>query len=170
MNLAACGKAKEGDKAVAARPQEKAPAAHGEIDRSHKGETIPKLVFNRQDGSKLALTEFAGRRVLVNLWATWCAPCLAEMPALDRLAAAEAGKVTVLGVSQDMRGWKKIRPFLAEAKLKTMTVVSDEAGSLSSALHVGGLPMTVLYDENGREVWRVNGPREWDMPGGFRLD
>lgn len=177
--LAGCGNANEGDKADAAAPQPKAlqkpaqtaarqPAAKpGEFDASMKGTPAPALAFETADGKTFRLDAKRGTPTLVNLWATWCAPCIAEMPALDRLAKAEAGRLLVVGVSQDLQGWEKVRPFLKKAGLSTMTIALDGDGKLATALGVAGLPVTVLYDASGREVWRVNGPREWDKPGGF---
>lgn len=167
-NLAACDEAKEGDKAVASAPQEKPRLASGEFDTGRRGERAPALSLERQDGSTTTLAAFRGRPLLVNLWATWCAPCIAEMPALDRLALAQRGKLHVVGVSQDMQGWVKVRPFVAKAGLEHMSILLDEAGALSTKVGAAGLPVTILYDAEGREVWRVNGPREWGKPGGFR--
>lgn len=172
MPLSACGKAKEADKADALAPQESAaPAAKkaeaGAVDSSHAGTPAPTQAFAREDGSKVTVADFRGKPVLVNLWATWCAPCIAEMPALDRLAKAKAGEMAVVGISQDLQGWAKVKPFLAKAKLQHMTILLDEEGALATTLGAPGLPYTVLYDADGKEVWRVNGPREWDQPGGL---
>ena len=90
------------------------------------------------------------------------------MPALDRLAVAKGRTLRVVAVSQDLGGWEKVRPFAARMKFKAMTVALDKDGRLATALGAIGLPMTVLYDAEGRELWRVNGPREWDKPGGFQ--
>lgn len=176
MPLSACGKAKEADKADALASQESAaPAtkkaaaktATGSVDTSQAGTPAPTQTFSREDGSKVTLADFRGKPVLVNLWATWCAPCIAEMPALDRLAKAKAGEMAVVGISQDLQGWAKVKPFLAKAKLQHMTILLDEEGALATTLGAPGLPYTVLYDADGKEVWRVNGPREWDQPGGL---
>jgi thiol-disulfide isomerase/thioredoxin/uncharacterized membrane protein len=170
--LSACGKAKEADKADAPAPQESAvptakKAEAGTVDTSQAGTPAPTQAFTRENGSKATLADFRGKPVLVNLWATWCAPCVAEMPALDRLAKAKAGEMTVVGISQDLQGWEKVKPFLAKAKLQHMTILLDDEGALATTLGAPGLPFTVLYDADGKEIWRVNGPREWDQPGGF---
>lgn len=165
--LAGCDEAKQGDKADAAASQPTAPAKPGEFDTSQAGASAPALFFEASDGASLRLDARRGTPTLVNLWATWCAPCVAEMPALDRLAKAQGDSLLVVGVSQDLEGWDKVRPFVAKARLRTMTIVLDKDGKLATALGAAGLPLTVLYDADGREVWRVNGPREWDKPGGF---
>ena len=172
MPLSACGKAKEADKADALAPQESAtPAAKkaetGTVDTSQAGTPAPTQAFARADGTKVTLADYRGKPVLVNLWATWCAPCVAEMPALDGLAKAKVGEMAVVGISQDLQGWEKVKPFLAKAKLQNMTILLDEEGALATTLGAPGLPFTVLYDAEGKEIWRVNGPREWDQPGGF---
>lgn len=115
----------------------------------------------------MSLAAFRGTPTLVNLWATWCAPCIAELPALDRLAEAKDYDMNVVAVSQDLQGWEQVTPFLEQMPLPNLTVVADEAGALSTALGEQGLPVTILYDAEGKEIWRVIGPREWDQPGGL---
>jgi|TARA_R100000501_G_scaffold7881_2_gene16391 peroxiredoxin/uncharacterized membrane protein len=156
------------DKAVEDSSQP-APAL-GEPDYSHAGEPAPDVTLMRQDGGPLALGAFRGTRTLVNLWATWCAPCVAELPALDRLAAAKGYDMNVVAVSQDIGGWEKITPFLERVPMEHATILSDEDGALSRAYGAAGLPLTIMYDADGRELWRVNGPREWDQPGGLPGD
>jgi thiol-disulfide isomerase/thioredoxin len=166
--IAGCGKTNEGDKRDAPRRQESA-ALPGTFDRSEAGTAIPALAFEAPDGRRVRL-DALDRPLLVNLWATWCAPCVAELPALDRLAESRAGELQVVAVSQDLQGWTMVRPFLAKAKLAHLFVLLDSTGAFATAVAAPGLPMTILYDASGREVWRVNGPREWDRPGGFRND
>ncbi len=110
---------------------------------------------------KAVVAGAGGKRVLVNLWATWCPPCLAEMPALDALAGAEAAKLMVVPVSQDMEGWQAVDGFFAPGKFKVLTPVLDQPGSLGEALKAKGLPMSVLYGPDGKEIWRVAGTPDW---------
>jgi thiol-disulfide isomerase/thioredoxin len=140
------------------------PAPINSIDRSHAGEAAPKVMFEKAPGAKTSLADFRGQRVLVNLWATWCAPCIAEMPEIDALAAAKAGKLTVIPLSQDMEGWKAVNKFFKPGRFKTLAPMLDQPGSFAEALKARGLPMTVLYDEKGREVWRVAGTLKWASP------
>ncbi|NJK43936.1 MAG: TlpA family protein disulfide reductase [Pleurocapsa sp. SU_196_0] len=112
---------------------------------------------------ELALTDFAGRPLLVNFWATWCVPCKVEMPTLDALAALEAGKVTVVAIAQDLQGRKKVVPFFEATGVTNLEPHTDAQNRVWSA--IGGtpkLPTTVLYNSEGREVWRVVGGVEWD--------
>lgn len=168
LGVAACD-APAGDREGAGEPQAPgAPAVpNGEPDRGKAGTPAPDVTLLREDGGPSTLAAFRGTPVLVNLWATWCAPCVAELPALDRLAEAQGYDLTVLAVSQDMEGWQAVRPFLKRTPLEHVTVLADPDGELGSALGATGLPLTVLYDEQGQEVWRVAGPREWDEEGGL---
>jgi thiol-disulfide isomerase/thioredoxin len=120
--------------------------------------------FEVTPGKAETLTAYKGKRVLVNLWATWCAPCIAEMPEIDRMAAAKAGKLVVLPVSQDMEGWKPVQKFWAKGGYKAMQPRLDQPGAMAEALGARGLPMSILYDEQGREVWRVAGTLKWTSP------
>jgi len=148
-----------------AQPAEtKAPAgvaSEGVIDRSRKGSEIPDLVFADAAGKKLELAKLKGKPVLINLWATWCAPCVAEMPALDRLAASKGDQIHVITVSQDLRQPEKVAAFFKERKLAWLAPWLDPDNTLSDQYQVQVLPTTVYYDSNGREVWRFVGPREW---------
>lgn len=157
-----------GVSAMMAAPAAAAPATKpviNTIDRSHAGEAAPKVMFETSpDGRKTSLADYRGRRVLVNLWATWCAPCLAEMPELDALAAAKKGKVTVLPLSQDMEGWPAVKKFFRPGRFQTLVPVLDQPGSFAERIGARGLPMSVLYDEKGREVWRVAGTLKWGTP------
>ena len=142
-----------------------APAPRpGTIDRSQAGQAGPAAAFVDRAEKPLRLAEFAGQPVLVNLWATWCAPCLAEMPALDRLAAREKGKLLVLPISQDLEGWRAVDKFFAPGKFTALSPYLDQPNEWALAVGAKGLPVSILYDAQGREVWRVNGPLEWDKP------
>lgn len=157
LALAACG-SEGGDKGKAEASQ---AAALNTIDRSHAGTPAPTTPFEIQPGKAETIASHRGKRVLVNLWATWCAPCIAEMPALDRLAAARAGKLVVLPVSQDMEGWKAVGKFWAKGGFKTLQPRLDQPGAMAEAIKARGLPVSILYDEQGREVWRATGSLAW---------
>lgn len=148
------------DEVPAAAP---APAAKGgAVDRSHKGEAAPAATFQRPDGTATTIAAFRGRPVLVNLWATWCAPCIAELPTLDRAAAETAGRITVLAVSQDLDA-AKAAPFLAARRVTHLAPYRDPALALSVA-YAANLPTTIFYDARGRELWRVSGGMDWSGP------
>lgn len=136
------------------------PATAADVDRSHKGEPPLDVAFVGPDGATSRIAEFKGKPVLVNLWATWCAPCIAEMPALDKLAARDASKLTVLTISQDFDGAAKVKPFFEKGGFKTIKPWIDDKSALSLG-YQANLPASILFDSAGREVWRTSGPRDW---------
>ena len=146
-----------------------APAAAGKLDRSHAGEAAPQVAFRDPDGEAATLAEFEGKPLLLNLWATWCAPCVAEMPTLDRLAA-RGGDLQVLALSQDVEGQEaKVGAFFDERKLASLEAYQDSEMAMMAAVKADVLPVTILYDSKGREVWRMVGAYEWDGPAAAKL-
>lgn len=134
------------------------------IDRSHAGEAPPKVMFELRGGKTTSVAAFKGKPVLVNLWATWCVPCLAEMPEIDRLAAAQAGRLVVLPISQDLEGWRAVDKFFKPTRFRTLVPYLDQPGNYAVAMEAKGLPLSILYGADGREKWRVNGPLKWTSP------
>jgi thiol-disulfide isomerase/thioredoxin len=152
------------DRQKASEPQ--APAVTQEakgVDRSHKGEAAPSVKFKDPDGGEFDLTRFKGTAVLVNLWASWCAPCIKELPTLQLLEQAQAkeGRLGVIAVSQDMAPQGSVEEFLAERDLGRFAAYHDPDMHLTSALNVQIMPTTILYDAQGREVWRYVGDLDW---------
>ncbi len=142
---------------------ESANGLRAELSYAFAGQPAPDAIFTGADGRDVSLGQFAGRPLLVNLWATWCVPCRVEMPTLDALAALEAGEVTVIAVAQDLQGRKKVLPFFSETGIRNLEPYTDRSNGIWNA--IGGspkLPTTILYDSEGREVWRVIGGVEWD--------
>ena len=155
------------DRQKAPAPQgEPAPEAEGEqagLDRSHKGEPAPDTAFRDPDGGEFSLDEFRGVPVLVNLWATWCAPCIKELPTLQALEDEQAadGQLGVIAVSQDMGAQDKVKAFLKARKLRDFAAFHDPEMGLSTALGAQILPTSILYDGEGKEVWRYTGDLDW---------
>ena len=112
-------------------------------------------------GRELNLGALQGTPVLLNLWATWCAPCVKEMPLLDEIAAEYDERLHVITVSQDARGAEVVTPFFERGGYKYLEPWIDEETELGFALGSGVLPTTVLYDAAGQEVWRVTGDFDW---------
>ncbi|MEY4269113.1 MAG: hypothetical protein RLZZ58_329 [Pseudomonadota bacterium] len=131
------------------------------VDRSRAGRAAPLAEFIGPDDAAVTLADFRGRPVLVNLWATWCPPCLAEMPTLDTLAERTDGQMAVLAVAQDVQGAAVVDPWFARAGLTRLTPYLDPENGLLDAVGAPALPVTVLYDARGREVWRVTGALDW---------
>jgi thiol-disulfide isomerase/thioredoxin len=140
------------------------------IQRDHKGDAMPDAAFTGPADKPTTLArEAAGKPLLVNLWATWCAPCVAELPALDKLAgeAAKQG-VKVIAVSQDQGGATHVDPFLATRRMANLQRYLDPDNGLGFAYGTS-LPTTVLYDKAGKEVARVIGALDWAGPEGQAL-
>jgi thiol-disulfide isomerase/thioredoxin len=138
------------------------PEAAAKVDRTAAGTPAPNIPFETRAGKVQTIADFRGRPVLVNLWATWCAPCKKEMPALDRLATRLAGRTAVLAISQDLEGWRAIDKFFTAGTFATVAPHADSAMAYGAAIKAQGLPVTILYDVQGREVWRINGDFAWD--------
>ncbi len=137
------------------------PERIGTLDRSKKGEAAPDFAFLDPAGKPVTLAAFRGKPLLLNLWATWCAPCVREMPTLDRLAVREGDALQVLVVSQDLEGAAKVAPFFEKAKFTALQPYLDPDVKFSTGYGVN-LPTTILYDAQGKEVWRVSGDMDWD--------
>jgi thiol-disulfide isomerase/thioredoxin len=123
----------------------------------------PVTPITRADGQETTLAAFQGRVVLLNFWATWCAPCIREMPSLDRLQAKLKGEgLVVVAVSEDFAGLDLVEPFFERMKLENLAIFLDSDGALSKAFGIAGLPTTLLIDREGRVVGGLEGPAEWD--------
>jgi thiol-disulfide isomerase/thioredoxin len=130
-------------------------------DLSQKGKPIPSIAIKNGEGAEAKLSDFKGKPLLVNLWATWCVPCIKELPTLDALAAREAGKLQVVVVNEDLEGARVVGPFLQKRPLKTLKPWMDTANALMIPLKAASLPTTILYDSNGKEVLRVSRDMDW---------
>jgi thiol-disulfide isomerase/thioredoxin len=131
-----------------------------------QGRPIPEnLVFQDAEGRETRFEAFRGRGLVVNFWATWCPPCVAEMPALDRAHAALARDgIEVLALSSDRGGRAQVEPFYQRTGLKNLAMWFDPRGAAGRAFGVRGLPTTLILDRRGLEVARAEGEAEWDRP------
>ncbi|MEN7535755.1 TlpA family protein disulfide reductase [Aurantiacibacter flavus] len=134
----------------------------GTLDRSLAGDEVPVVTVRQPDGTELALAETDGQPFLLNLWATWCAPCVIEMPLLDDMADELGDTVRVITVSEDLRGAEAVKPFFADHDFAALEPWMDPDNALAFAYGGGAvLPLTILYDAEGKEVWRVIGAYDW---------
>jgi thiol-disulfide isomerase/thioredoxin len=140
------------------------PEAAGKVDRSHAGKPAPGTEFDDPDGDTVTLASFEGKPLLLNLWATWCGPCVKEMPTLDALAARQGDKLQVVALSQDTSGREKVDAFFSKAKIGKLEAYMDPKLAVMGDLRVEELPTTILFDAQGREIWRVTGELDWQSP------
>jgi len=122
----------------------------------------PALALTTRKGEAKQLADFEGRWLLVNLWATWCAPCVAEMPALDRLQAKLGDKLAILAISEDRRGAEVVDPFLAKAGIKNLAIFLDPKSAALNEFRVQGLPTSFLIGRDGKIVGKLEGAAQWD--------
>jgi thiol-disulfide isomerase/thioredoxin len=126
---------------------------------------VPDIAFLDADGKEKTLKEFKGKVVLVNFWATWCAPCIRELPSIDRLQAELSGDdFTVLAINEDRGGAETAAPFLEKLGLKNLTATADKHMALSRAMGVRGMPSTYIVSRTGAIMGVLTGPTEWDSP------
>ncbi len=121
--------------------------------------------FRDKYGNEVTLQDYQGKVVLLNFWATWCPPCRAEMPGIDRLAGHFADSdVEVLTLSTDRFDVQRVEAFFEEIKVQNLRVLQDRRGAVARKAGALGLPITIILDREGREVARLQGEAEWDTP------
>lgn len=157
--------------AASARNPALAVGAMEKFEISFTAPAAPDIAFEGPDGAKTSLADRKGTAMLVNFWATWCAPCLKELPSLAALAKARAGQdFEVVAIAADPRGRVAVETFLAKADAKALGANLDADLRLATALGAGsGLPLTILYDRRGREVGRLRGAADWSSPEALKL-
>ncbi len=130
---------------------------------------LPELAFQDEHGASRTLTDARGKGLVLNLWATWCAPCVAELPELDRLAAAlhEAG-IAVWAASSDQGEAGRVRQFYQTHDIRDLPVLLDPEGRGGQTLGIGGIPTTILIEATGRERARLEGAAAWGSEAALR--
>jgi thiol-disulfide isomerase/thioredoxin len=136
----------------------------GEFVPSSQPYPAPAISLSDTSGHSVELSELQGKLVIVNLWATWCGPCLREMPSLERLQSRLGERIAVLAVSEDRGGDKAVEPFLDKLGLKSVKVYIDPKSEIGHAFGARGLPTSFLIDREGKVLGRVEGAAEWDSP------
>jgi len=130
----------------------------------------PGFSLRDVDGTEVAPEAFAGQGVVLNFWATWCPPCIEEMPALERLHKALAGdRIVVVAASQDRGGVPVVQGFYDRVRIAGLPIWLDPRGAAARAFGARGLPTTVILDRAGRELARLEGAATWDAPEAIRL-
>ncbi len=136
----------------------------GEFVPSSQPYPAPAISLADTTGQSIELSELQGKLVIVNLWATWCEPCLREMPSLERLQSRLGERIAVLAVAEDRGGNKTVEPFIAKLGLKSVKIYIDPKSEAGHAFGVRGLPTSFLIDREGKVLGRVEGAAEWDSP------
>lgn len=126
-------------------------------------ESLPAITFYDKSDAPVTLDQFKGKAVLVNLWATWCPPCVHELPALDRLQEKMGGKLAVVALSVDTSSSAELEAFLTAKGVKTLAVYSDRDKQVPLKWKYDGLPTSYLIDKNGNILRRYEGPYAWDQ-------
>lgn len=131
---------------------------------------LPDIAFADGEGKPLKLSDWKGRVVLINLWATWCAPCRKEMPDLAKLQA-ELGsdQFEVVAISVDRKGAEASSAFLKETEADALKLYVEPTTKIVGELQSAGLPATILVDRQGRELGRLLGPAHWAAPEAVAL-
>nr|WP_184805948.1 TlpA disulfide reductase family protein [Nitrospirillum iridis] len=126
---------------------------------------VPDLALTRPDGSGIHLSDLKGHMVLLNLWATWCAPCVQELPSLDKLQGALGDKsFEVVALSLDRGGARVVTPFVQSHDITHLATWLDPKSTVMSILKPRGLPTTLLIDAEGHEIGRLEGDADWASP------
>ena len=133
-----------------------------------KGVPAPNFTFPDLDGKMVSLDDYKGKVVLLNIWATWCPPCVDEMPSMEKLHQELKGEAfEILAVSIDASGAKDVLPFMKKYKL-SFPALTDTRGAIKELYQTTGVPESIIIDKNGIIVEKVIGPRDWATPGAIR--
>lgn len=130
-----------------------------------QGTEVPPFTFTTADGEPRSLADYAGRAVVLNFWATWCVPCVAEMPALAKLATlVDPAAIAVLPLASDRGGAPVVQRFFEQRSIDGLPVLLDPKGAAMHAFNARGIPTTILIDRHGRERGRLEGAADWADP------
>lgn len=148
---------------IAATPYGVAASGVEKLEWFEDPQQATPVPFQNGQGDDVVLGDFMGQVVVVNLWATWCAPCIREMPTLDTLQKEMGDKgLHVVAMSQDREGEPIARPFMEKNEWSNLDLYVAPDLAFARAAEVKGLPTTLIIDKQGREVARLQGTAEWD--------
>jgi thiol-disulfide isomerase/thioredoxin len=135
------------------------------LTRLPPGATLPAIQFFTPENQPRTLAHYRGKGVVLNLWASWCGPCVAELPTLNRLAGLLAVEdIVVLPVSSDAGGAAPVRSFYDSHNIDKLPVLLDPGGAILQAWHVPGIPLTVIFDRSGQPRAKLLGAANWGTP------
>lgn len=137
--------------------------------RLGKGESAPNFTLPDLGGKMVSLADFKGKVVFLNIWATWCPPCVEEMPSMEKLhQELKDESFVILAVSIDASGAKAVIPFMKKHKL-SFTALTDIKGAIKSLYQITGVPESFIIDKDGIIVEKIIGPRDWAASGAIRF-
>jgi thiol-disulfide isomerase/thioredoxin len=134
----------------------------GEFIPAASPQPAPEISIADMAGNPVALADFQGKLVLLNLWATWCQPCLKEMPSLAAMQARLGPALTVLAVSEDRGGAEVVKPFVEKHALDALAIFLDPKSTATRGFAVRGLPTSIVIDAGGEVLGRVEGGADWN--------
>jgi peroxiredoxin len=142
---------------------------HQELPKPEQGKTAPDFTLTTLDGRQVSMGGLRGKVVFLNIWATWCPPCVEEMPSMEKLYQQLKGEdFEILAVSIDKNGAKAVAPFMKKYNL-SFTALIDSKESLKYKYQTTGVPESYIIDKNGTIVEKVIGPRNWASPEAVRF-
>ncbi|WP_422034934.1 TlpA disulfide reductase family protein [Reyranella sp.] len=168
--IAALALTLQAGRAIAGVKPDMAKGAMERFKLAAQPKALPDLEIQNADDKPMKLGDFKGKVVLLNFWATWCTPCVKEMPSLDRLQAAfPKDKFLIVPLSIDGPTKPKVAPFYKDQKLANLGIFFDKGRKTMQGLDVTLLPTSILVDAKGRELGRIEGDADWDMPESIAL-